>query len=260
MVSAAEARQPTPGQAALVTGASYGVGAATALTLAKAGIDVAVTATKIGNLAATMTALEATGVGTLALALDLHDQASIEAAVRETARKFGNVDILINNAAATTRKAAVDVTRDEWDKVIGANLSGTYFISTEFARLLIGSDRPGCIVNVTSTHGLIGAAERSVYGISKGGVIQMTRMLAIEWADKGIRVNAVAPGRLDTPSPSRAATASDPSYLKTMLARIPLHRLTTAEEVAAAVAFLAGPQAASITGQILAIDGGITAA
>jgi len=255
MVNAANTRR-----AAIVTGASYGVGAVTALALAKAGIDVAVTATRIKNLKATMATLDATGVHTLALELDLNDQASIEGAVDAAVRTFGGVDILVNNAATTMRKPALEVTRDEWDKVIGANLSGTFFITTRFARSLIGSNRPGCIVNIVSTHGLIGAAEHSVYGISKGGVIQMTRMLAIEWAGKGVRVNAVAPGRMNTPSPSRAATGSDPNYLKAMLERIPLHRLTTVEEVAAAVAFLAGPEAASISGQVLVIDGGITAA
>ena len=255
MVNAANKRR-----AAIVTGASYGVGAATALALAKAGIDVAVTATRINNLKATMATLDVMGVHALALELDLNDQASIEGVVDAAARTFGSVDILVNNAATTMRKPALEVTRDEWDKVIGANLSGTFFITTRFARSLIGSNQPGCIVNIASTHGLIGAAGHAAYGISKGGIIQMTRMLAIEWAGKGVRVNAVAPGRMNTPSPSRAATGSDPNYLKTMLERIPLHRLTTAEEVAAAVAFLASPEAASISGQVLVIDGGITAA
>jgi 2-deoxy-D-gluconate 3-dehydrogenase len=127
-------------------------------------------------------------------------------------------------------------------------------------RHLIANGRPGVIVNIASTHGLVGAPERSVYGISKGALIQMTRMLAIEWAAHGIRVNAVAPGRLDTPSPSRAARTSDPAYMDAMRARIPLSRLATAEEVADAVCYLASPQAASITGQTLVIDGGMTVA
>jgi 2-deoxy-D-gluconate 3-dehydrogenase len=204
--------------------------------------------------------LNASGVRSQAFALDLCNAASIDEVVREAGRAFGGLDILVNNAAATMRKAAIDVTAEEWDRVVGANLRGTYFITTAFARLLIGAGRTGCIVNIASAHGLVGAPERSVYGISKGGVVQMTRMLAIEWADKGIRVNAIAPGRLDTASPSRAATASDAAYMQAMLQRIPLHRLTTAEEVAAAVEFLASRQAASITGQVLVMDGGVTAA
>jgi 2-deoxy-D-gluconate 3-dehydrogenase len=144
--------------------------------------------------------------------------------------------------------------------VIGPNLRGTYFITTAFAKALIGAGRTGCVINIASVHGLVGAVDRSLYGVSKGGLIQMTRLLAIEWADKGIRVNAVAPGRLDTESPSRLTTASDPAYMQAMLKRIPLQRMTTADEIAAAVAFLASAKAASITGQVLVMDGGLTAA
>ena len=247
-------------QAVLVTGASYGVGAATALAFAEDGYDVAVTATKIDNLADTMEQLAATGVQTLALALDLNAPAAAETAVGRAMEKFEGLAVLVNNAATIIRKAAVEVTREDWDVVLGTNLTGTYFMATEFGRRLIADGRPGCIVNVASTHGIVGGAEQSLYGISKGGVIQMTRMLAIEWAEAGIRVNAVAPGRLDTPSPLRAANASNPEYMAAMLKRIPLHRISTGDEVAAAIHFLAGSNAASITGQILAIDGGMTAA
>jgi NAD(P)-dependent dehydrogenase (short-subunit alcohol dehydrogenase family) len=167
---------------------------------------------------------------------------------------------LVNNAATNLRKLAVDVTSQEWDEVMATNLRGAFFLSQQIARRLIASGRPGAIVNIASTHGLLGAAERSVYGISKGALIQMTRMLAIEWAEHSIRVNAVAPGRLDTPSPARAARTGDPEYLKSMRARIPLNRLATVEDVAAAVCFLASPQASSITGHTLVLDGGMTVA
>jgi NAD(P)-dependent dehydrogenase (short-subunit alcohol dehydrogenase family) len=245
---------------AFITGASYGVGAATALALAHDGFDVAVSATRAAHLKATLAKIKAAGVRALPLVLDLRLSSSIEQAMADITSQFGHLDLLVNNAATNLRKLAVDVTFQEWDEVMATNLRGAFFMSQQIGRHLIASGRPGAIVNVASTHGLLGAAERSVYGISKGALIQMTRMLAIEWAEHAIRVNAVVPGRLDTPSPSRAARTGDPEYLKSMRARIPLKRLTTVEEVAAAVRYLAGPQAASITGHTLVLDGGLTVA
>jgi NAD(P)-dependent dehydrogenase (short-subunit alcohol dehydrogenase family) len=241
---------------AFVTGASYGVGAATALALARDGFDVAVSATRPENVADTVAKLE--HAGAVSVVLDLKSQASIEDAFAAVIAKLGRLDVLVNNAGANLRRRATEVTPEEWDAVIATNLTGTFFLSQQFGRHLIAGGRPGSIVNIASTHGLVGAAERSTYGISKAAVTHMTRMLAIEWADHGIRVNAIAPGRLDTPSPSRADT--DPNYMQAMLARIPLHRLATVEQVAAAVCYLAGPHAAAITGQTLVLDGGLTVA
>lgn len=245
---------------AFVTGASYGVGAATAIRLARDGYDVAISATRAENLAATAEKLAAAGARAVPVVLDLCAQASIEAAMADVLARLGRLDVLVNNAGAALRKRAVEVTRPEWDAVINANVTGTFFLTQQVGRHLMAEKRPGVIVNIASTHGLVGAAEQSTYGISKAAIIQMTRMLAIEWADHGIRVNAVAPGRLDTPSPTRAAQTQNPAYMAAMLARIPLHRLATVEEVAGAVAYLAGPDAASITGHTLVLDGGLTAA
>jgi NAD(P)-dependent dehydrogenase (short-subunit alcohol dehydrogenase family) len=243
---------------AFVTGASYGVGAASALALAREGFDIALSATRAENLADTVRKLSGLGVRTLPLALDLRSETGIARAMAQILEAFGGLDVLVNNAGANLRKLAVEVTAEEWREVIEVNLTGTFLLTQQFGRHLIDSGRSGAIVSIASTHGLIGAPERSTYGISKGAIIQMTRMLAIEWAAHGIRVNAVAPGRLDTASPSRAG--ADPKYMAAMLERIPLHRLATAEEVAGAVAYLAGPMAQSVTGQVLVLDGGLTAA
>jgi NAD(P)-dependent dehydrogenase (short-subunit alcohol dehydrogenase family) len=248
----------TTRKAAFVTGASYGVGAATALALARDGFDIALSATAEENLAGTLGELAPLGVRTLPLALDLRSAASIAQAVAQIVQAFGGLDVLVNNAGANLRKLAVEVTAAEWREVMEVNVTGTFFLTQEVGRHLMDTGRHGAIVSVASTHGLIGATERSTYGISKGAIIQMTRMLAIEWAAHGIRVNAVAPGRLDTASPSRAG--ADHKYMAAMLARIPLHRLATAQEVAAAIAYLAGPQAQSVTGQVMVLDGGLTAA
>ena len=153
-------------------------------------------------------------------------------------------------------KPATEVTWAEWDDVIDINLKGAYFLAQKFAAHCIAGKHPGSIVSIASTHGMTGLAGRSVYGISKGGLIQMSRMLAIEWAEHGIRVNAVAPATVLTESRQRLL---DDDARKRMLARIPSGRFVTPEEVAAAVVFLAGPQSGSITGHTLPVDGGLTA-
>ncbi|MGE0559728.1 MAG: SDR family NAD(P)-dependent oxidoreductase [Burkholderiales bacterium] len=243
---------------AFVTGASFGIGAASALALAKDGFDLAISATRIGNLDDTAAQLKAAGCRVAAVELDLCAQASIENAFASVVKTLGRVDVLVNNAGVNLRRAALEVTPEEWDAVMRANAGGTFFLTQQFGRHLVGAGRPGCVINIASTHGMLGAAERSTYGISKAAMLQMTRMLAIEWAPHGIRVNAVAPGRVNTSSPSRAATTSDPKYMQAMADRVPLRRLATAEDVAGAVSYLAGTSGEFITGQTLVIDGGLT--
>jgi NAD(P)-dependent dehydrogenase (short-subunit alcohol dehydrogenase family) len=243
---------------AFVTGASYGVGAATALALARGGYDVAISATRAQNLSATVTALDAFGGRVLPLVLDLGSRPSIERAMHDIATAFGGLDLLVNNAGSNLRARAIDVTPAQWDEMMTVNVTGTFHLTQQLGRHLIEQRRSGAVVMIASTYALIGAPERSTYGIVKAAQVQMTRMLAAEWAQHRIRVNAIAPGRMETASPSRAGTGADPKYMAAMLERIPLHRLCTPEEVAAAVVYLASPHAASITGQVLVLDGGLT--
>jgi NAD(P)-dependent dehydrogenase (short-subunit alcohol dehydrogenase family) len=253
--------QDRPGRkVALITGASYGVGAAAAVALAQAGFDLVISATKRENLSATLEKVASLRCETLAGELDLRSQVSIDALIASSLDRFGCIDVLVNNAGANLRRAAVDITREEWNELMTINVTGTFFLTQQVGRHFLSRGAPGRIITITSTAALIGQSERSAYGISKAALTQMTRMLAIEWADQRIAVNAVAPGRLMTGSPSRARTGSNKEYMESMLKRIPMHRIATVEEVAGAVAFLAGPAAGSITGQVIVIDGGLTAA
>ncbi|MBI4191359.1 MAG: glucose 1-dehydrogenase [Betaproteobacteria bacterium] len=250
-------QNPTGKRAAFVTGASYGIGAATALALARDGFDVAVSATRVENLSDVVAKLEAVGARVVPVALNLRSLPSMEQATNAVIKALGCLDVLVNNAGIPLRKPALEVTPEQWDAVIQTNVTGTFFMSQKMGRYLIGSGRPGCIINMASTHGVVGLAERSVYGISKAAIIHMTKMLAIEWAEHGVRVNAVAPGTVETPS--RAASLADPKTREVMLNRVPLHRFATAEEVAGAVRYLVSPEAAYVTGQTLLVDGGLTA-
>jgi NAD(P)-dependent dehydrogenase (short-subunit alcohol dehydrogenase family) len=242
---------------ALVTGASTGIGRATALALGRAGYDLAVTDLETKWLNELTADPQLAGRKIVAIALELRSQESISAAMHQATQALGRLDLLVNNAGRPLQKAATDVTSEEWNEIIDINLKGAFFLSTAFARHCIERKRGGAVISMASTHGMTGIAGRSVYGISKGGIIRMTRMLAIEWAPLGIRVNAVAPATVLTPS--REKLLSDPDARARMLARIPLGRFPTAEEVAEAVRYLGSDAAASITGQILVLDGGLTA-
>jgi NAD(P)-dependent dehydrogenase (short-subunit alcohol dehydrogenase family) len=242
---------------ALVTGASYGIGAAIAAALAEDGCDVAITDLKADDLAATAAAIEKAGTRAMPLSLDVTDQASVEAGFAHAVEALGGLDVLVNNAGIPMTRSAVEISRAEWDAALAVNLTGAFFMCQQMGRHLMASARPGCIVSLASTHGTVGFPNVVGYGVAKAGISHMTRILAIEWAPHGIRVNAIAPGTTQTPS--RAPVLADPARRETMLKRIPLGRFGNAVEMAAAVRYLVSPEASYITGQILLLDGGLTA-
>jgi 2-deoxy-D-gluconate 3-dehydrogenase len=249
------------GRVALVTGGGSGIGRACALALAEEG--AAVVATELPDVLdaarETIRLVEGRGGAALALPLDVRDVASIERCVGDAAAWQGRLDVLVNNAGIAIRKPAFELTEADWDAVLDVNLRGVFFVAQAVGRVLRDQEpQGGAIVNVASIMGLVGSTERAAYGASKGGVVNLTRMLAVEWAPLGIRVNAVCPTFVDTPL-TRPMFEARPAFHAEVLQRTPLGRLATPEEVAAAVVFLAGPGAAMVDGHALTVDGGWTA-
>lgn len=244
---------------ALVTGAAGGLGAAIALGLAREGFDLAVTSRDPERLAATVSAIKAMGRRAVPIALELRSASSADQAVAGAVEALGGLDVLVNNAGITARTPAVDIKLEEWEDVYRVNTTGALLMSQQMARHLLGAKRGGCIVNIASTHGLIGFPQRLSYGTSKGALVQMTRMLAIEWAPHGIRVNAIAPGTVETPSRAEFF-AANPATREAMIKRVPVGRFAKPDEVAGMACYLASPAASYVTGQILILDGGLTAA
>ena len=241
------------GKIAVVTGGSRGIGRAICLELARNGANIVLC--YAGNAAAaedTVSACEALGVQALAVQCDVSDADAVKALMDTAVKTFGRIDILVNNAGITRDGLLMTMKEADFDAVINANLRGTFLCLKAVARTMM-KQRYGRIVNLSSVVGLRGNAGQVNYAASKAGVIGMTKSMAKELATRGITVNAVAPGFIDTDM-----TAAMPEAAKTAsLASIPAGRLGTPEDVAKAVAFLASDDAAYISGQVLAVDGGM---
>ena len=243
------------GNIALVTGGSRGIGAAVALSLAEAGADVAVSARDLESLTETCSRIEALGQKSVPIACDVTRTSMISEAISTVVRELGPIDILINNAGVNLPRPAVEVSEDQWDVILDTNLKGAFFCAQHVGRSMVAR-RGGRIVNIASAAGLIPARERAAYCASKAGLIMLTRVLALEWAEFGVTVNAVAPTFVETEL--AAQTLSRPGMRAFWESRIPLGRLATTADVAAAVRYLVSPEANFITGIVLPVDGGLT--
>lgn len=229
---------------ALVTGATGGIGAVICADLAKAGYAV---------VAADLTGASAPGAEH-AVELDLRDGESCRAAVRAAVDRFGRLDLLVNNAGINARGTFDEMPEEVWGNVVDVNLNGTLRMC-QAAHPALAESR-GAIVNLASTGGLVAIAGSAVYGITKAAIIHLTKVLALEWAGAGIRVNAVAPTIV--PSPMTADVLGDDEYMTAKLATIPLGRIVEPQEVADAVRWLASAGSGMVTGQTIAVDGGVS--
>lgn len=241
------------GQIALVTGGSRGIGRATVLALGRQGAYVVINYR--GNQAAaeeTLAALSAQeGRGELCQ-FDVTDENEIEAAAKKIVDRHQKIDILVNNAGITADTLLIRMKADDWNQVVGTNLKGTIFCTKAVTRVML-RQRYGRIINLSSVVGQTGNAGQSLYAATKSGILGFTKAMAREVASRGITVNAVAPGFIET-----EMTAGLPAKLKEESLRIiPLGRFGTCDEVAESIAFLSGPGAAYITGQVIGINGGM---
>ncbi len=245
------------GQVALVTGAARGLGHAISLALANAGADVALGLRNVKTGIDLAREIEILGRRALPLQMDVAHLDQISRAVDDTVKRFGRLDILINNAGGGVSNLAEDVSEREFDETVALNLKATFFASQAAGRVM-ARQKHGRIVNLSSQAGFVALPTESVYCMTKAGVSHLTKCLAVEWGKYNITVNAVAPTFIRTPGTDEAL--ADPAFRADVIERIAgLHRIGEPMEVSGAVVFLASPAASLITGHTILIDGGWTA-
>jgi len=242
------------GQVAIVTGGNGGIGLGIASGLAVAGANIVVAARNEGKTAGAVDLLRGLDVEALGLKIDVADEASVSAAVSETIDRFGRIDILVNNAGIGVRKPPQDYTAEEWDRVLGINLKGTFLCSRavypHMARAGAGS-----IINIGSMTSIFGSDWVASYSASKGGVVQLTKSLAVAWAKDRIRVNAILPGWINTELTLPIET-QHPERHAFISKRIPAGRWGEPDDLAGTAVFLAGRAAGYVTGAVIPVDGG----
>lgn len=244
-------------QVAVVTGAANGIGLATAQQLHGEGARVVLADIDAEKAAHEANALDPSGTSAVAVSCDVAKRADVAAAVQTAVSRFGGIQIMVNNAGLSYARDVLEITDEEFDRILGINLKGAFYGCQEAARVMV-QNGGGAIVNMSSAQSALAIPNQLPYGVSKAGISQMTRVFAVALADRNIRVNAVAPGTIVTQA-TRKGILSNEAALSRIVSRTPAGRCGEPDEVASAIAYLASRDASYITGQILFIDGGRTA-
>ena len=246
------------GKVSLITGGGGGLGVAMGRALAGAGSAVALADVIVDKAEAAATAIRGEGGKASAYALDVTSRTDVDRVTEAVVRDLGRIDILVNSAGITKRLPAETFDEEGWDQILAVNLKGTFLCCQAVARHMIQRGGGGKIINLASIAGVVGLPGTVAYCASKGGVVQVTRTLALEWVRHGIQVNAIAPSWFDTDMGGKIVRA-DPDLWKKTVATVPVGRLGEPDELATATLFLASSASGMVTGQILGVDGGFLA-
>ncbi len=244
------------GKVAIVTGASRGLGQYFSRALARAGADVVITSRTLESLAQTKADIEAVGRKAFPCVLDVRKLETIRPMVNQAMAQFGKIDILVNNAGCNVRKPSVDMTPEDWSYVVDTILRGSFFVATTVVQIAMMPQQKGRIVNIGSGTSMFGMPGIVPYCASRGGITQMTKALAAEWAPHGITVNIIAPGWFRTAQ--NDVLFQNPDWVASTEAKIPAGRTGLPNDMDGAVVFLASDASAYVTGQLLFVDGGFT--